>query len=107
MAIGQSNSKGNGAAKRMANPRRQEARSRSWANGQKRKARRRELEEAQHQANLAAGLTAWEAAQQRRRDRRADGFEKRHQAFHQRTNLPVPSDGCTVCVKAQREGEAA
>lgn len=107
VATGQSNSKGNGASKRMANPRHKATRERCWERGQKRKAHRREVAAQRHEANLTAGITPWEQARLDRRAKRAAGFEQRHAAFHKRTGLSVPSDGCTVCVKTQNEGTAA
>ena len=46
------NSKGNGAAKRMANPRLKARRAECWARGEARKKERREAQEARHKANV-------------------------------------------------------
>lgn len=54
MAGNNSASKGNGAAKRMMNPKLKEKRQRSWARGEARKKRNREANEARAAANLAA-----------------------------------------------------
>lgn len=108
MATGQNNSKGNGASKRMANPKRKASRERCWARGQKRKEQRiaAAAERAQLNAELrAAGdLTPWELARLKRTEKRA-GLDL-HNAWHRKVNLPVPSSGCTVCT-TETNGVAA
>ncbi len=47
------NSKGNGAAKRMSNPRLKARRAECWARGEARKKARREAQDAAHKANVA------------------------------------------------------
>lgn len=97
MATGQNNSKGNGASKRMANPKRKALREKCWANAQKRKEilRQQAAERAQRNAELRAeGLpTPWEIALVKRAEKRS-GL---HAAWHKKVDLPIPSNGCTVC----------
>lgn len=66
--------KGNPASHRMSNPRLKAARAKSWARGQARKAAARVLvataERENSAARAAGGLTPWEQAQAKRRQRR-------------------------------------
>lgn len=54
-AQGTSSSKGNGASKRMSNPRRKSLRGECWRRGEERKARRRAANEALHQERIQNG----------------------------------------------------
>jgi len=67
----QSNSKGNGASKRMSNEKLKAKRVRCKANSAARKARHRAENDARHAVNVARGMTGHEIKRQERLERRA------------------------------------